>query len=151
MLLKMCLATGRNVELVDTLSKVLFRGRSITAGDGDGLGRGRIGQEPISGKLMNNLTSLVYLEGTQPLNSLEVLGVEGSKTGTVEMLVQDTVTLTQIDVVDHVAAHEIGVRELSGVPGEAGGDGEDVVLRNGDERVILGKRKRKGVKPEESE
>ena len=99
---------------------------------------------------MNNLTSLVYLERTQSLNSLEVLGVEGSKTGAVEMLVQDTVTLTQIDVVDHVAAHEIGVRELSGVPGEAGGDGEDVVLRNGDERVILGKRKRKGVESEES-
>ena len=100
---------------------------------------------------MDDFTSFVYLKGTQSLNSLEVLGVKGTQAGTVEVLIQDSVTLTKIDAVHDVATHQIGMGELSGVSSEAGRDGEDVVLGDWDEGVILGERKRKGMKPEEPE
>ena len=94
---------------------------------------------------MDDFTSLVYLKRAQPLNSLEVLSVEGTQASTVEVLIQVSVTLTKVDVVHYMATHQIGMGELSGVAGEAGRDGEEVVLRDGDEGVILGERKRKRV------
>ena len=65
-LLKMSLATRGDVKLDNSLCKVLFWRSSITAGDGDSLGSRGVGEEPISGQLMYDFTSLVHLERAQP-------------------------------------------------------------------------------------
>ena len=69
---------------------------------------------------MNDFPGGVYLQWTELFDSFKVLLIERSQTSAVEMLVENPVSLTQVDVVDHVTTHEVGVCEFGRVSFKSG-------------------------------
>ena len=58
------------------------------------------------------------------------------------MLVEDSVSFTQVDVVNYMTTHEVGVCEFGGVAFESRREGQDVVVSNRDQGMFFGEGKR---------
>ena len=69
--------------------------------------------------------------------------IQGAEAGGVELLAEDAMTFAQIDIVDHVTPHEVGMSEFGRVTVESGRQGQDVVFGDWHERMIFCQRERK--------
>ena len=58
---------------------------TVETGDGHCLDGGGVDQVPVVEQLIDDLTRLVYFQLTESLDGIEVLGIEGTKAGSVEV------------------------------------------------------------------
>jgi hypothetical protein len=82
---KVSSTSWRDVNSAGSLTQMFFRLDTVETGDGHRLDGGEVDQVPVVEQLIDDLTGLVYLEFTEFLDGIEVLGVEGPKAGSVEI------------------------------------------------------------------
>ncbi len=81
----------------------------------------------------------------------KILLVKRAQTGGVEILIQDSVLLTEVHGVDLVTVHQVDHGQLHGEALHSGGQGEDGLRRLGQQEVCFGEGQREWMELEQPE
>jgi hypothetical protein len=84
----------RDVNFAGTFREVPLGLSSVETGDRYGLRGWSVNQIPIIEQLVDDLSSSMNLQGTEPFDCVEILHVQRSQAGGVQVGVQDSVTFT---------------------------------------------------------